>query len=175
MVLPVLYGRPEAEPALNIIVFFEHGCAKLALNLGRSLVRGRTDAGTQGRRDLGIFLPQGSRVFFLQELIQRACCFGTAHGSLLMGMYNEVYKQCPRCNDQYGYLQVSQIVLGFGSFYLDDPEDLATKLDEDQMRLLAEKIKDQWFHCPKCKSGFLLEETHQRRESLARELFGNAD
>ena len=85
-------------------------------------------------------------------------------------MYNEVFKKCPRCGGR-GYLQIGQIVLGFGEFNLDDPEDLARKLSEEQMRALAERVKEEWFRCEKCERGFLLEETRQRREQLARELF----
>lgn len=90
-----------------------------------------------------------------------------------MGMYNEVFKRCPHCGGR-GYLQISQIVLGFGCFDLDDPEDLADKLNEPQLLKLADRVKDEWFRCQnqECERGFLLEDTRAARQKLARQLFG---
>jgi len=62
-----------------------------------------------------------------------------------MGMYNEVFYPCPKCQ-HYGYMQISQIVNGFGNFYLDNPQTLM-ELNKDQLNLLKEYIKEDWFNC----------------------------
>jgi len=53
-----------------------------------------------------------------------------------MGMYNEVYKDCPECGKPC-YIQISQVVLGFGGFRLDRPESMED-LTQDQKEYLAE-------------------------------------
>lgn len=71
-----------------------------------------------------------------------------------MGMYNEVFKRCPKC-DGLGYMQIHQIVLGFGGFNLDSPESLAEDLDMDQLLELKEAVRStRWFNCQKCKEPF---------------------
>lgn len=73
-----------------------------------------------------------------------------------MGMYNEVFKKCPHCDRGYGYLQIHQIVLGFGGFYLDSPERIAEELDLDQVKELKEAVEGQWFQCQECSETFKL-------------------
>lgn len=65
-----------------------------------------------------------------------------------MGMYNEVFKRCPKECGRRAMTQIKpQIVLGFGGFDLDRPERLAEDLDADQLRQLEESIKGEWFEC----------------------------
>ncbi len=62
-----------------------------------------------------------------------------------MGMYNEVYKTCPTCGGK-GIMQITQIVLGFGCFDLDNPESITSKLNENEVRLLVNEVKEnKWF------------------------------
>lgn len=62
-----------------------------------------------------------------------------------MGMYNEVFCRCPECGS-YAYMQISQIVLGFGGFYLDQPETMAD-LDDDELIRLREAVAEDPFRC----------------------------
>lgn len=62
-----------------------------------------------------------------------------------MGMYNEVFKRCPECGKR-GYLQIHQIVLGFGGFNMDDPETLK-ELSPSQLEELHEAIEGETFVC----------------------------
>lgn len=91
-----------------------------------------------------------------------------------MGMYNEVFANCPECSGQ-GYLQIGQIVLGFGGFNISNPEGLAEQLDEDDLRTLHERVKDETFVCQDCHHGFnpLVDSKKNldRRVQVARELF----
>lgn len=64
-----------------------------------------------------------------------------------MGMYNEVFAKCD-CG-AYAEIQIAQIVLGFGGFYLDRPstmEELSTR----QKRELADAVKGRAFQCQGC-------------------------
>lgn len=63
-----------------------------------------------------------------------------------MGMYNEVFKKCPHCSNGTGYLQIHQIVLGFGGFNLDDPNSL-NRLSLDELSQLREAVTGGDFHC----------------------------
>jgi hypothetical protein len=65
-----------------------------------------------------------------------------------MGMYNLVYCRCPECQTK-AEIQITQVVLGFGEFDLDDPESLADddKLNEDTLIFLKECVVDEWFYC----------------------------
>jgi hypothetical protein len=83
-----------------------------------------------------------------------------------MGMYNEVYKKCPNCTG-YGYMQIGQIVLGFGEFYLDSPEDIAKRLSMDEIKLLKEAVEDsKWFFCRTCDKGFSIEDPRVSDEKI---------
>lgn len=62
-----------------------------------------------------------------------------------MGMYNEVFKRCPKCGMR-GYLQISQIVDGFGNFNLDDPDSLF-ELTSDQLVELSKRVGEEVFVC----------------------------
>ena len=62
-----------------------------------------------------------------------------------MGMYNEVYCNCPECG-QTCTIQISQIVLGFGKFHLQDPSTYE-ELTEEEVKMLFEWSADEWFHC----------------------------
>lgn len=63
-----------------------------------------------------------------------------------MGMYNEVYKNCPEC-ERRCEIQIGQIVLGFGCFDLDNPRDLASRLDAEQLVDLKEMVASKTFYC----------------------------
>ena len=71
-----------------------------------------------------------------------------------MGMYNEVFKKCPHC-DGRGYMQIYQIVGGFGEFNLDNPDSIARELDIEQIQALKEAVEDtKWFLCEECGESF---------------------
>ena len=94
-------------------------------------------------------------------------------------MYNEVYKSCPKCG-QRCEIQISQIVLGFGHFNLDDTDDLSERLTEKQLRELRDAVWHEKFYCNRdregCGSCFMLGDQDQRRKELAKELFsGNGN
>lgn len=97
-----------------------------------------------------------------------------------MGMFNEVWKTCPKCRSERGYAQISQIVLGFGGFYLDRPERLVEDLTLDQLLDLETEVTSEscWFNCQSCDHRFrLLDEVEidERRavaERLARPVRG---
>lgn len=82
-----------------------------------------------------------------------------------MGMYNEVFKTCPHCNGR-GYLQIHQIVLGFGGFHLDNPHDIADRLSLDQVKELRDAVKDEWFVCEDCTTSFKLNEGSDNDEKM---------
>lgn len=90
-----------------------------------------------------------------------------------MGMYNEVFSTCPVCGGR-GYMQIHQIVLGFGGFYIDDTDSLADQLDEDQLQELHRCVMEGMFVCEggDCHHHFnpLRSDTALRR-NLARQLF----
>lgn len=90
-----------------------------------------------------------------------------------MGMYNEAYKACPECG-RLAETQISQIVLGFGEFDLDNPERLAEDLTAEQLLELREKIEGEWFDCKSCDHSFQFasEDDKAERLELARKLFG---
>lgn len=72
-------------------------------------------------------------------------------------MYNEVFKKCPHCSNGAGYMQISQIVLGFGGFDLDRPETLS-ELDLEELKMLRESVFDDYFVCQSeaCRLSFRL-------------------
>ena len=81
-------------------------------------------------------------------------------------MYNEVFKRCPKedCNG-LGYMQIHQIVLGFGGFYLDSPESIARELDKEQVIELKEAVeRTGWFTCDECKETFNINEDEKTDE-----------
>jgi hypothetical protein len=85
---------------------------------------------------------------------------------IVMGMYNEVFKKCPTCNG-YGEMHISQIVLGFGGFYLDNPERIAEELDEDQVIRLKNAVEDsKWFFCKTCDKGFSIESPEKTKSKI---------
>jgi hypothetical protein len=51
-----------------------------------------------------------------------------------MGMYNEVFKQCPECGRRC-YQQIPQVVLGFGGFDLDRPSSMEDLTVEERGHL----------------------------------------
>lgn len=84
-----------------------------------------------------------------------------------MGMYNEVFKKCPLCDEGYGYMQIHQIVLGFGGFHLDNPESIARELNKDQVQELKEAVEDsKWFVCENCKESFSIESPESQDEKI---------
>lgn len=69
-----------------------------------------------------------------------------------MGMYNEVFDTCPNCGKHSGYMQISQIVLGFGEFNLADLAGLKRRYDEGDLSekdlaRLADALSDATFQC----------------------------
>lgn len=87
-----------------------------------------------------------------------------------MGMYNEVFKRCPEPNcEGTGYMQVPQVVLGFGGFHLDNLDSLS-ELTEDELRELHSLVMRRTFRCDKCHTTFHLKS--QWNKALAQELFG---
>lgn len=64
-----------------------------------------------------------------------------------MGMYNEALMPCPKCERGIGYMQIPQIVMGFGEFRLNAPESLARKLNTEQMIKLREYVQEDDFVC----------------------------
>lgn len=105
-----------------------------------------------------------------------------------MGMYNEVYKKCPHCKKGVGYLQIHQIVLGFGGFDLDSPATLVG-LNLDELRELRNTLEGETFWCRApgygygdydnddpdvCQGSFrvLNPETYEQRQKLINELTG---
>jgi hypothetical protein len=105
-----------------------------------------------------------------------------------MGMYNEVFKKCPHCPNGVGYMQIAQVVLGFGGFNLDDPSTLED-LSMQELKLLKDRIHDDTFSCRHqdgswahegddedvCGLSFrvLDEKEKDERERLIREITGN--
>lgn len=110
-----------------------------------------------------------------------------------MGMYNEIYKKCPNCTKGVGYLQIGQIVLGFGGFDLDDPTTLERLSNADLQRLLDAVRGAEfscrppgWVHCEPesgidpeevCRRSFrfLDEPAQQERKRLMDQLCGETD
>lgn len=62
-----------------------------------------------------------------------------------MGMYNEVYVNCPLCGTKCG-VQIEQIVLGFGNFYLNDSQT-TNNLTKGQKKLLKDYVEKEEFFC----------------------------
>jgi hypothetical protein len=89
-----------------------------------------------------------------------------------MGMFNEVFCKCPKegCNG-VGYMQISQIVLGFGGFSLQSPETLE-ELSDSQLRQLREYIVEGHFDCDQCGHRFnpYLDGNRDERQELIRKL-----
>jgi sarcosine oxidase delta subunit len=100
-----------------------------------------------------------------------------------MGMFNRVYARCPECGKR-GEMQIHQIVLGFGDFNIDHPEDLARALDEDKLVELHAAILGEDFVCtgyedwgePGCGHVFNpIKPSVNDRIDLARKLFERND
>lgn len=90
-----------------------------------------------------------------------------------MGVYNEVYKKCPHCERGHGRLQVKFVGRHqVSQFRLDDLDDLADQLTEEEMEILHTRIRDEPFRCTGCDREFLLDEARDGRAVRARELFG---
>jgi len=88
-----------------------------------------------------------------------------------MGMYNEVFCECPCCG-KLAYTQIGQIVSGFGGFNLGDPDSLMD-LSKDQLKDLREAIDDTYFECENCGNYFKYNgEDREEKRKLIRDLFG---
>ncbi len=87
-----------------------------------------------------------------------------------MGMYNECFKRCVKCGVQ-NEIQISQVVLGFGGFDLDDPPDLAEKLNESELRKLRSIVEDEYFRCRSCGYDYSAINGKASSSELAEELF----
>lgn len=88
-----------------------------------------------------------------------------------MGMYNEVYCRCPKCGG-LGYMQISQIVLGFGEFNIQDRTTLED-LTSDQLEQLHEEVSEEQFECQSCNAQFnpLTNKSETKNDDINR-LFG---
>lgn len=84
-----------------------------------------------------------------------------------MGMFNEVFKTCPHCKGS-GYMQIPQIVDGFGGFNLDFPENIAEQLSLKEITLLKRYVEqERFFICEDCKEGFsIIEEEGVTEEKM---------
>lgn len=85
-----------------------------------------------------------------------------------MGMYNEVFCNCPACGGT-GYMQIGQIVLGFGGFNLNDYSTLEDLSEEDLLELRARILKEN-FICQDCGHVFN-PYMEKNKEDLIHELF----
>lgn len=88
-----------------------------------------------------------------------------------MGMYNEVYKSCAECGARCE-VQIHQIVLGFGEFNLDDPEDIADKLTESQIHELRDALSEKTFSCDNCTWHFSPFKDAKSKYDIAEDYFG---
>jgi hypothetical protein len=86
-------------------------------------------------------------------------------------MYNEVLCNCPNCDGQ-GYLQISQIVLGFGGFNLDNPQQLM-RFTIEELKRLAKAVEGEYFNCSSCGFYFLRNEYKdlKQKEIFIKEVF----
>lgn len=95
-----------------------------------------------------------------------------------MGMYNEVFYPCPKNCGGYGYLQIQQIVLGFGGFYLDKRIEFCSEsvreLTEEALIELKDAVTGELFTCECCGNSFIpyLGKTQEYTYSLLQKLFG---
>lgn len=88
-----------------------------------------------------------------------------------MGMYNQVFKNCPDCGCQCE-LQIRQVVLGFGGFFLDNPSALAD-FTMEELTEVKEQVKDKLFYCEECGNNFPAVGKKQEPDLEAiKELFG---
>lgn len=71
-----------------------------------------------------------------------------------MGMFNEVFKKCPQCENLVEK-QIPQVVLGFAEFHLDDP-DSTKALSPEEKEQLKKILDGQAWNC-KCGHTFSLE------------------
>ncbi len=88
-----------------------------------------------------------------------------------MGMYNEVFKNCPECGCQCE-MQIYQVVLGFGGFFLDSPTALE-QFTMDELKEVKEAVKDKLFYCEECGHNFpaIPRNTEEKHKEI-KELFG---
>lgn len=70
-----------------------------------------------------------------------------------MGMYNEVWCGCPECRTGFGYMQIPQVVLGFGNFDLDDPTTLE-ELEINEEERFYRYVREDNFICQRCENVF---------------------
>lgn len=73
-----------------------------------------------------------------------------------MGMFNEIYKRCPSCGETVEE-QITDVVLGFGEFNLDNPESIKDKTTPAERKELAEIINKMIWDCIKCGHTFKVE------------------
>ena len=85
-----------------------------------------------------------------------------------MGMYNEVVCRCPECGGR-GYMQISQLVSGFGGFDLENYNTLKD-LDIDNIIELKARVMCKDFVCDDCSYAFNPYEDRDR-ELLIHKLF----
>lgn len=83
-----------------------------------------------------------------------------------MGMYNEVFTKC-ECG-KYAYMQIPQIVLGFGGFYLEERSTLEELSNEELFRLKSYVINGKFT----CECGnYFNPYAEQYRDDLIDQLF----
>ena len=88
-----------------------------------------------------------------------------------MGMYNEVFKNCPDCGRRC-MIQIHQVVLGFGEFHLDQPWNLE-KFTMKELKEVREAIEGEYFNCDDCGCDFsaVSGEKEDKRKQIE-DLFG---
>ena len=82
-----------------------------------------------------------------------------------MGMYNEVSCNCPNCGSNV-IIQVTQYVLGFGCFDLNNLESFL-ELNEEQLNFIREELKEKHY-CNQCKCEFYPLNEDEKEEKIRR-------
>jgi len=62
-----------------------------------------------------------------------------------MGMYNEVFAKCPKCGSRC-CMQISQVVLGFGEFDLNDLSTFSD-LSDSETTTVKNYVLEKDFYC----------------------------
>lgn len=88
-----------------------------------------------------------------------------------MGMYNEVFYPCPEPNCfGSGYMQIAQLVYGFGGFSPLIPDSLK-ELTVEQLHQLKAAIVEDNFRCLECDYSFNPYRNDDEWDETVRRLF----
>ena len=95
-----------------------------------------------------------------------------------MGVFDTAWIKCPNCKENIEQ-QISQVSNKYcmTDWYLYDYEDLARRLNADELKRLKFIMEDEEFWCHKCHTGpHYFNSNHKNstdsRLALAKELFG---